>query len=1163
MVHRAYRSIWSNPWVLSIITVFTLWVINLIYPLIGFFPLATADLTYYLKEPFHYVVYFMQCDDSPDYYGFPRRYVPIAFKNGGCVFDFSKKEWAEKFFREISGAGVNLTHLEVSNKFGITYASSPSSLPFDITFTTAVPPEDLLSLADKYGVETFLKLDPPNLSGDNYYDLDTAKTIVAETYDLFKHHPSLKGYILPLETDINIPVQTVLDMAQTIKTIDPKLWIMEYPSNPKTPYIQERIREHSQSPYVDIENIQFPIGSKYLQGPFKNTHGLTRYILGLANCHKIIAHTHFMDAYGGLCIPPDRAYEISQGVLLTATPFGCSWWGFVQDAWGVGWRDGLDAQWRRLKWYEGILSVQRFEPYYSHARDLAEVGILIPWYPSFNSTTMVENIMRPLSESHLTVSFFNSTKQMSDNLKVILVPVTRGLCDAQINLLQGALSRGITIIFLNPDKDPWSKVSKPQGWDYSNADRYNPLFLEIIGMDEATWRNGITNDIILTKPPGQIILLADTMYSVQHRLATKVGEQYDPGVKVQNLPSSFIVDHYYKKNQFSENEMVLLLGSSKNEPASNITINIRPSHYFSWVYLIVDDNISRIPLAPNQDVHQVNISNVNSYACLILADKTYPFLMPNMKVKTINPGETFNLSCKLINADYQQTVEGMLEVTPPEGWSVSHDQQNVQLQPGEEKEIQITVQAPGALEELPYFISWNFLGLCQRTMIIVQNGSIRKISDLTEQEFLQLKSTWAEFCPPYAAVTFYADADGDGYGDPNKTIKKCAAHGPEGYVANGEDCNDNDPHEHPNQIWFLDLKNNGYANTETRTISCLRPGIAHKTSSELLGIIYEDGESGKTAGWSIIDNKPSSPIKPAINNVVDSGNRVIQFVGNGTANSYQIGDKNGGLWKNSDHFVLGWRLKSSKEFSIYAVVETTAGTRYLHYTPIDADNLGAGAYVHHGLGKNSINGQWHTFFRDLRKDLIKGQPDTTILAVNKLIMRGNCKLDDLVLRKYMPTILEDAEDHTVGRWSVYDGDPPGSSITNVFDEDRQSQVMQFTGSGTNNGYMVRNNDQNAWANGNRMIEWSMKYSQSFTVYVDVTTTAGRRYLVYQPVNKNKLGNGNSVHHGLGVSAKSGTWRTFVRDLQADLSDAQPGKTILTVDRFLIRGSGRVDDIRLR
>ena len=67
----------------------------------------------------------------------------------------------------------------------------------------------------------------------------------------------------------------------------------------------------------------------------------------------------------------------------------------------------------------------------------------------------------------------------------------------------------------------------------------------------------------------------------------------------------------------------------------------------------------------------------------------------------------------------------------------------------------------------------------------------------------------------------------------------------------------------------------------------------------------------------------------------------------------------------------------------------------------------------------------------------------------------------------------------------------------------------------------------------------------------------------RPSNQDGLGSGEYVHHGLGTAAMDGQWHTFVSDLQADLADAQPGVTILEVNGFLIRGSGRVDDIKLR
>lgn len=43
---------------------------------------------------------------------------------------------------------------------------------------------------------------------------------------------------------------------------------------------------------------------------------------------------------------------------------------------------------------------------------------------------------------------------------------------------------------------------------------------------------------------------------------------------------------------------------------------------------------------------------------------------------------------------------------------------------------------------------------------------------------------------------------------------------------------------------------------------------------------------------------------------------------------------------------------------------------------------------------------------------------------------------------------------------------------------------------------------------------------------------------------------------------AGQWHTLVRDLQQDLADVEPGVIILEVNGFYIRGSGRVDDIKL-
>jgi len=82
------------------------------------------------------------------------------------------------------------------------------------------------------------------------------------------------------------------------------------------------------------------------------------------------------------------------------------------------------------------------------------------------------------------------------------------------------------------------------------------------------------------------------------------------------------------------------------------------------------------------------------------------------------------------------------------------------------------------------------------------------------------------------------------------------------------------------------------------------------------------------------------------------------------------------------------------------------------------------------------------------------------------------------------------------------------------------------------------------------------------VYLDVETSAGHRYIYYTPDDYNDLGSGEYVHHGLGSVAKDGQWHTFIRDLQSDLAEAQPGVSILEVNAFALRGNGKVDDIQL-
>ena len=160
------------------------------------------------------------------------------------------------------------------------------------------------------------------------------------------------------------------------------------------------------------------------------------------------------------------------------------------------------------------------------------------------------------------------------------------------------------------------------------------------------------------------------------------------------------------------------------------------------------------------------------------------------------------------------------------------------------------------------------------------------------------------------------------------------------------------------------------------------------------------------------------------------------------------------------------------------------------------------------------------------------------------------------------TVYEDAEDGATAGWDVYDNDPAGAAIANVDDPDRNSLVIEFTGSGAANGYRLRNPDGTWWNNGaHKIIQWSMKYSENYTIYIAVQTTDGFRYIYYNKLDYNNLGEDKYIHHGLGISSRDGNWHTFTRDLEHDLHDAQPDNNLVAILGFLIRGSGRVDDIK--
>jgi len=89
-------------------------------------------------------------------------------------------------------------------------------------------------------------------------------------------------------------------------------------------------------------------------------------------------------------------------------------------------------------------------------------------------------------------------------------------------------------------------------------------------------------------------------------------------------------------------------------------------------------------------------------------------------------------------------------------------------------------------------------------------------------------STWRNdnvsvfgFENPLPVLTFYADADGDGFGDILNPISACSQ--PTGYVVNDEDCDDTDENINPDTYWYEDLDADGYGNSSVFIQTCEQP----------------------------------------------------------------------------------------------------------------------------------------------------------------------------------------------------------------------------------------------------------------------------------------------------------------------------------------------------
>jgi Leucine-rich repeat (LRR) protein/sugar lactone lactonase YvrE len=166
------------------------------------------------------------------------------------------------------------------------------------------------------------------------------------------------------------------------------------------------------------------------------------------------------------------------------------------------------------------------------------------------------------------------------------------------------------------------------------------------------------------------------------------------------------------------------------------------------------------------------------------------------------------------------------------------------------------------------------------------------------------------------------------------------------------------------------------------------------------------------------------------------------------------------------------------------------------------------------------------------------------------------------------TVLEDAEDGNTENWSVFAKRPTNFTISNVFDSDRNSQVIEFKGEKYldvaywgYSRYGVNNTTD-------FIAQWSMKTAtpeDKHAFFWHIQTSGDTLQTIVYVTNAVSTGcykSNKQLLCSLDSSVQDGNWHTITRDLEADLKTVVPDIELQEVKFVEVRTAGRVDDIKL-
>ena len=158
------------------------------------------------------------------------------------------------------------------------------------------------------------------------------------------------------------------------------------------------------------------------------------------------------------------------------------------------------------------------------------------------------------------------------------------------------------------------------------------------------------------------------------------------------------------------------------------------------------------------------------------------------------------------------------------------------------------------------------------------------------------------------------------------------------------------------------------------------------------------------------------------------------------------------------------------------------------------------------------------------------------------------------------TIYENSEDNKTNGWSLYKSEASFGTIKNIYDKDIDSRVILLDNKKQDSGYLfeLETNSTEWQKKGLKTIEWSIKSSEDFNIFVSLQTIKGHRSLIYTSSTENGWG-----YYGLGSSSTDGRWHRYSREIDKELKSIEPNNKIIAIDRLFIRGRLMIDDIEIK